>query len=162
MSRSCFCGYFNILRSDSNVFNYLDFLLNVESCAKCFAGSVVQLHQEALQRLLVHGWEVGKLLHADPVLSEVTRANVTQPQSSSDLYRTRLLSVLASPYFCKPEPQGKLFFVRSWDFNNCWQYYDIDIFMIIFKRNLLSKKRTHNFEANSTFLWAANRDGTKL
>ena len=39
--------------------NYLDFLLNIESCAECLAGSVIELHQEALQRLLVHGCEVG-------------------------------------------------------------------------------------------------------
>ena len=44
--------------------HYLDFLLNIESCAECLAGSVIELHQEALQRLLVHGCEVGERLHA--------------------------------------------------------------------------------------------------
>ena len=56
--------------------NYLDFLLNVESCAECLAGYVIELHQEALQRLLVHGCEVGERLHACVLWSVVTRVSL--------------------------------------------------------------------------------------
>ena len=42
---------------------HLDFLLDVESCAKSLAGSVIEVQEEALQRLLVQGGEVGERLH---------------------------------------------------------------------------------------------------
>ena len=64
------------VNSHNKCLNNLDFLLNIESCAECLAGSVIELHQEALQRLLVHGCEVGERLHACVLWSVVTRVSL--------------------------------------------------------------------------------------
>ena len=42
---------------------YPDFVLNVECVPEYFAGSLVQLHHQGGQGLLVHGREIGEGLH---------------------------------------------------------------------------------------------------